>query len=362
MKKVGLLTFHRTNNFGSYLQAYGLYKAIVQLGYNCEIVDYRSVSIEGREGLLKSHRERGLKALAKRILYGRKMKKKAFNLHKFFYEHTHFSPEYTQENIAEAENRFDKIIIGSDLVWDTTITENDYTFMLDFVKNSNKKFAFASSVGNIIERNNDARCKELLKDFSQIAVREKDAQEWIESFYQGRVDWVCDPTMLLNCEEWNALCDDKPLKRKYVLVYFNNDTGKCLEDAKVYAQKENCDVLIIHCGRRIKGVKAVSPTTLGAFLSLIKHADRVFTASYHGMLFSVYFNTPFLFYTRAQKSRVLSLASKLGVEDCCGDMVDMVDINNIPTIHYEQINEKVENFRKQSLSILAEMLKGCENS
>ena len=29
--KIGLLTFHDTNNFGSYLQTYGLYKKIIDL-------------------------------------------------------------------------------------------------------------------------------------------------------------------------------------------------------------------------------------------------------------------------------------------------------------------------------------------
>ena len=39
--KIGLLTFHDTNNFGSYLQTYGLYKKIIDLGHECEIVDYK---------------------------------------------------------------------------------------------------------------------------------------------------------------------------------------------------------------------------------------------------------------------------------------------------------------------------------
>lgn len=47
--KIGLLTFHDTNNFGSYLQAYGLYKKIEDLGYKCDVVDYQCESIIERE-------------------------------------------------------------------------------------------------------------------------------------------------------------------------------------------------------------------------------------------------------------------------------------------------------------------------
>ena len=40
MKKVGIITMHRVLNYGSSLQAYALYKKIIDLGYDCEIIDY----------------------------------------------------------------------------------------------------------------------------------------------------------------------------------------------------------------------------------------------------------------------------------------------------------------------------------
>lgn len=45
-KKIGILTFHRTTNFGSLLQTYGLFKKIENLGYDCEIIDYRCPAVE----------------------------------------------------------------------------------------------------------------------------------------------------------------------------------------------------------------------------------------------------------------------------------------------------------------------------
>ncbi|MBE5707174.1 MAG: hypothetical protein EGR78_09545, partial [Erysipelotrichaceae bacterium] len=62
--------------------------------------------------------------------------------------------------------------------------------------------------------------------------------------------------------------------------------------------------------KQMSGVIQKKPTTLNDFLGLIKSADRIFTASYHGILFSIYFEKQFVFYTRAHKSRVLSLAEK----------------------------------------------------
>ena len=51
MKRIGLLTFHDTTNFGSWLQTYALYEKVRQLGYNAEIIDYRCKGIELREKL-----------------------------------------------------------------------------------------------------------------------------------------------------------------------------------------------------------------------------------------------------------------------------------------------------------------------
>ena len=40
-KKIGMLTWHYYNNFGSALQAYALQQAIKSLGYDCQIINYR---------------------------------------------------------------------------------------------------------------------------------------------------------------------------------------------------------------------------------------------------------------------------------------------------------------------------------
>lgn len=38
MKKVGIITFHASHNYGSMLQAYALQQTVLGLGYECEIM------------------------------------------------------------------------------------------------------------------------------------------------------------------------------------------------------------------------------------------------------------------------------------------------------------------------------------
>ena len=134
-------------------------------------------------------------------------------------------------------------------------------------------------------------------------------------------------------------------------MYFDSPQNKCLNDAITYAKSRGLSVFYINYGLKIKGTKSVKPTTISEFLGLIKYANTIFTASYHGMLFSLYFNKNFYFYTRAHSSRVISLAKTVGVYDRLGD-------NSITEteIDYVVVNKKMEDFRNNSIAILGEML------
>ena len=44
MAKVGILTFHHTNNYGAVLQACSLYRAVERLGHTVEVLDYRPLA------------------------------------------------------------------------------------------------------------------------------------------------------------------------------------------------------------------------------------------------------------------------------------------------------------------------------
>lgn len=352
-KKVGLLTFHRTSNFGSYLQTYGLYRKICDLGAECEIIDYRCPAIEQRESLQQKKWSFHPKKIARQILIQPAVNAKAKVLQQFSAENMRFSPVYTTENIHLANKEYDKFVAGSDIIWGRDITGDDYHYFLDFVTDATKKYAFASSVGDCVIRKDEPILPDLLRDFSKITVRETEAAKWVEEVSGCKAQVVCDPTMLLTEQEWDQAIPTKQKYSNYVLVYFKNPGEKSLADAKAYAKQHGCKVLHINYGIPHKGVTNIKPKTLNEFLSLIKYADMVFTASYHGMLFSLYYEKEFLFYTRAHKSRVLSLAERLGVQANCGDQLDVLDY---PSVDYSKVKPRMDQFRDQSVAALTEML------
>lgn len=353
MKKCGIITFHRTSNFGSCLQAYGLYRKIVDLEYSCEIIDYRCPAVEAREGLGKKYPFTP-KGIAKRFFQQSVINRKYRNLMAFLNKNTVLSESLTPDTIDTYKNFYDKCIVGSDIVWDLDITQGDYNFFLNFVDDPARKYAFASSVGNHNATPNDHQMGLALSTFGKIAVREKGTVDWVRRLSGKEAKWVCDPTLLLTAQEWESVIPPKAVKGDYVLVYFQDNDGKCMRDAQAYAKQNGLKVY--HISNSLipaKGVRNCKPTTLEEFLGLIRNAKFIFTASYHGMLFSLYFHKEFVFYTRAHSERVLSLAERLGVQSNCADHLD---IGYYEPIDYDQVEKKLQQFRNESIAILTEML------
>lgn len=352
MKKIGILTFHRSSNFGSCLQAYGLVKKIQDLGYDCELIDYRCPAIEEREGLKRKERL-SWKEIARQILYQPTINRKYKSLTSFLAEKVELSIPCGPDTISQTNKYYDCFLVGSDIVWGTDITQNDYNYFLEFADQDKKKLAFASSVGTYDLQDSEIKGN-LLARFDRIAVRERGAVEWIHTVSGKEADWVCDPTMLLSAEEWDDIVKPKVYKSNYVLVYFTDDKGKCMQDAKAYAQKHGLKVYYINHGiQRMKGVQKMRPTSLKEFLGLLHNAQFVFTASYHGMLYAMYYHKPFQFYTRAHSDRVLALAEKLGVMENCGDNREMTQYK---PVDYDQVEKRLQAFRTESVKILQEML------
>lgn len=351
--KIGILTFHRTTNFGSMLQTYGLYKKISELGYECEIIDYRCPAIEARENVNGKILSLNPKKLVRNIFFMPNYKKKAEALFEFSKENMKLGSSYTPDNIHDIDGKYEKYIVGSDIVWGRDITDDDYVYFLDFVKEKNKKYAFSASVGDYDYRGDEEHISKLLHEFSNIAVREVETIKWLRSLNISNVKWVCDPTMLLTANEWLDIVTPTYYSDDYVLIYFKDEQEKNIRDAIRYAKEHRLKVKMINYDRPYRGIENVKPYSLEDFFGLILNAKMIFTASYHGILFSIYFEKEFLFYIRSHKSRVLSLAKRLGIEDYCGNNFDVFQYDRI---NYEKVNKRLEDFRYQSIQILKSML------
>lgn len=345
---IGILTFQHSNNFGALLQTFGLYKKVTDLGFDCEIIDYRC---EAQEKSQVPH----LPKLRKNIyLYlvnwlRDPSRLKFKTLQKFLRTYVNVSAKCDRKSISRLANKYDKILVGSDLVWDMSTQGGDLSYFLDFETNTSKKIAFASSIGFPWSEDDKIRIKPLLKDFQHIAVRETLSADWVDELIGKRPPVVCDPTLLLTKEEWLPFIKPNEHHEKYVLVYFETDNNDCIDTAIAYARKHNLKVKRIEYGLSTE-YERVLPYSISDFLSLIYHAELVVTASYHGILFSLYFNKPLIYFLRRQTSRVDTLVEKLGIGESNGHTLK--DKTSLPTMDYGKINNAIDDYRTFSINCL----------
>lgn len=353
--KMGILTFHDTNNFGSWLQTYGLYKRVLELGINVEIIDYQCEEIIKREKLTWN---KIINLLQQKDFFVYHFLWKAIKKQIWFYIYSKIyfkksKKKYNRSNIKKSNSIYSIFLIGSDLVWDTRITNEDFTYMLDFAEKSKKKLSYAASIGyEEIPESQKETYKKFLKRFFCITVREESAKILLQDLTGYTVSVVSDPTMLLSKREWLSFIDKKNKYGHYVLVYFVDDKKEILRIAKQYARKHKYQVLIIS-EIEISNEHCVAPINVSEFLSLIYYAEKIFTASYHGILFSLYFEKQLAFINRKPKERMHFVAKKFEIEryEIHNSSFDMEK-----KLNYEKITPIVEKFREESIQKLKVMI------
>lgn len=323
------------------------------MGYVCEVIDYRNEIVEQREFVKKLYQCNGLREIKNHIQYSKYRRKKAAEFADFLHNNFVFSPTvFYKSNILESNSLYDCFLVGSDLVWDFSINGHDTAYMFDFVKENKRKIAFASSVGKLWEEKDREVVEKLLNKFDFIGVREKTIQKELNGMLDKYIDFVCDPTMLVSPNEWEKMASERIIREDYVLCYMSNEGQTIYKDAVAYGEKHGLPVYLISYDWVPDTMKAIRPYRVEEFLSLIKYADTVFTASYHGMLFSLYFNKNFYYYNRGWKERMKSISDYLQLSDREHWMPDENDC----LIEYSSINYKMEEFRKASKEKLAMFL------
>ncbi|MFR2058366.1 MAG: polysaccharide pyruvyl transferase family protein [Oscillospiraceae bacterium] len=146
--KVGILTFHRANNYGAVLQAYALQTYLETIGVNAEIVDYRSAYLE------KAYRGHSLANKdIKKLLRDlsdwpiRYLKNKAFE--KYRKQYLNLSKTYLENNVIESNNMYDYFLFGSDQIWNYNLSGKDSNYLGAFVSDKKKLNSYADEFWNI---------------------------------------------------------------------------------------------------------------------------------------------------------------------------------------------------------------------
>lgn len=357
MKKIGILTFHRALNYGAVLQAYALEKKIKDLDKeSCvELIDYRCRKIENSRNIKSKLKPFSLKNTIKSGALIWKVKKfnNFLNVMKISKE------KYYENNMRNIDNEYDKVIVGSDQVWNYTLTDKDYTYLLNFIEKDEKKYSYAASIGLKNFAEEEKIYSEYLKRFNKISVRERESEAILNDIGVNINGVHLDPTLLLTGKEWlEELNVKKECKEKYILVYNIPKPNKMLEVAEELSNKTNCKIIFIPNGimPKSKNGKIVFPN-VKKFIELFANAEYVITNSFHGTVFSILFEKKFLVELQENGKANARIETLLKI---CNLENKILNINNndeiCNEINWKIVNEGLSKARKESEKYLLEIL------
>ena len=274
-----------------------------------------------------------------------------------------FNPIKIFRSLSELESdcpMADIYISGSDQVWNTygenynTVSEQIKAYLLSFVPDSAKKISCAASFGkSSLAMEFESLFKKELSRFDFISCREKSGVEICKRLGFENAVLQQDPTMILSSDEYKKIASKSLVPKKpYILLYLlGNDTDFSTRRLKQFAKLKNLEVVYVSANeaQKINFYKKTFPT-VEEWLGLYENASAVVTNSFHGTVFSLIFNKPFLSVHQTgkfedQNVRIDSLLEDFGLKNriFSGDFEKLFS-----SVDFEKVNKRLEEIRKCS--------------
>lgn len=350
--KIGILTYHRTLNYGACLQALATRIVLEKLGHEVFYVDY-----------WPRYHSQGYKAFSfKKFLKLPSVGWKLRYIHSIGQRKKRndsfesFQKKYIIPYCKPDTEEYDIVLYGSDQIWRKQKSINGYdpVYFANNCLNAKKHVAFSASMGvlpnNDVDRN---EIKSLLAKFDKISVREKDLLDLVKSFGYSSVILTLDPTLLLDSNDWDKTIPTSTYTgNPYVLVYcIGNADAFNLESIRRYAVDRKLKVIILSGTPGMSySNEYVTTASPFEFLGLIKNADTVFTSSFHGLVFSILYHKEVYASFSHNSNRAKTLLDTLGLSDRL--LQPSITIPNLKGIDYHYVEMMLKRQKESTLNFL----------
>lgn len=264
---------------------------------------------------------------------------------------------------------FDAYIMGSDQVWNADyfsfMFNTDFSnAFLAFTDQWNvKRIAYAASFGKE-KWNHDteitSRIKILLSHFDFISVRESSGVSICKDVLNSEACHVLDPTMLLHKEDYLVAVDktkvDDKVSKDCVATYILDNSEANSTLARQVADIVGGDLMPINSKYEDPEApieERIQPSA-DSWLLGIANSKFIVTDSFHGTVFSILFNKPFVTIGNPKRglTRIYSLLSMVGLEDrLFSDATDLTELVSA-SIDYDRVNRILEEKRTSDINKL----------
>lgn len=378
--KIGILTQPLQDNYGGLLQAYALKEVLQSMGHEVVIINRRfgkasiwRVYLFIVKSLLKRRR------LSPNIFLTQKLRDEVSKETRQFREKyiPNLSELITDQKGMERLNSmgFDAYVVGSDQCWRPKYSPSIRNYFLDFaIKDDHvKRIAYAASFGVSNREFTDKdtlACRGLLQKFDAVSVREDSAIDLLDTYLNRKdVYHLIDPTMLLTSENYIAITnmENNRASDGDFMVYILDELPKKQFLVHRIEEKMSLKVFEIFPAKRLNEEKVTEKNIVdfvypnpSKWLRGFQDAKFVVTDSFHGTIFSILHNVPFI--TIGNKDRGLSrFESLLNMFDLMDRLVLDIDgamIDNLVSkkIDWQKVNKKLEEERYKAKEFLTNAL------
>ena len=307
-QKIGVLTFHRCINYGSYWQARSLVEGLCARGHDSLILDHNSPRANNAESRCALNPTLPTPTPAPdRPLYDQKIRGFSRAI-----DALPLSSRFSLDHPGSMDG-FDIVVVGSDEVWNLFHPwyGGEPFFYGEGVK-AQRLISYAASFGNYpASRGLDPHWAHKLRNFGSISVRDVNSQLLVMHATGMAPDIVLDPCLQFPVEHENRTIR---FKAPYMAVYGHNFTQAFARQVREAANRRTLRLISIGYRNDWADEQWLSADPLD-FAALIAQADAVVTNFFHGCVFSLRNSKPFVCESSSYRSlKVQGLLSSLLAE------------------------------------------------
>jgi len=379
MKKIGILTLPLHSNYGGLLQAFALQKTLENMGHKVLLIDGKAVHKTRLRKILSLFRQYILKIIKGSPVvqpdWTTLKEKEIIGQHTSRFVREHIK---TTDKLASVINfkaiekyQFDAYVVGSDQVWRPQYTPSIANYFYDFLASVDnvKRIAYAASFGvddwRFTPRQTEI-CARLAKKFDAVGVREDSGIVLCKEKLGIDSVKTLDPTLLLSKDVYEGLVhtDDisKPRGNMFAYVLDTSEGNNAI--IKKASEVLGMTPFIIMPKKNMAELTkdnidsyVFPPVT--EWINGFMNAEFVVTDSFHGTLFSIIFNKPFISIGNKRRglSRFTSILEMLGLKDrLVLSIEDLTDGLLTSQIDYVGVNKILDIKRKKSIEFLTSAL------
>ena len=230
------------------------------------------------------------------------------------------------------------------------------------------RIAYAASFGvdkNEYTDKQQKTCQVLIKRFKAISVREESGVKLCREMFDVHAEHVLDPTMLLGKNDYLDLIKDyKPIHEHTDLMqymfFFNHEENAIINKTSKLLSMQPVNLMTKYFLHQVTDKSQLPDAQflpVEEWISAYSKAKFVLTDSFHGTVFCLIFNVPFLCVSPVAIARFKSLLKVYGLEERLVMKESEVTKELIEKpIDWEQVNRTHESLKIQSLNYLIKAL------